>query len=69
MLPNVRVLGSVRAVGPLANRAKGESKYDWKDDKAVSNVVQKSVLLPIAWRFARLGNGLIGRPSKKRSAP
>jgi hypothetical protein len=63
LLSNVKVLGPVRTVGPLANSARGESKYDWKDDKAVSNDVQKSVLL-IAWSFTRLGNGLIGELSK-----
>jgi hypothetical protein len=63
LLSNVKVLGPVHTVGPLANSARGKSKYDWKDDKAVSNDVQKSVLL-IAWSFTHLGNGLIGGLSR-----
>ena len=54
---------------PAENRARDESKDDWKDYKGASifrinTDVQQSVLLDVDRHSARLGNSLIGRFSR-----
>jgi hypothetical protein len=76
MLPSSIVSVPVRAVDTFAasvtdgcGSERMDEARDFRSGIIHHDDVQRSIRLDMDWRFARFGDGWIGRPSKTKSVP